>query len=143
MIAAGDRFGPSSWIDIPQSRIDAFADATGDHQWIHVDPDRAKEGPFGTTIAHGYLTLSLQPLLGRDREGVKIELPSKMVVNMGTNRVRFPGPVHVGKRVRLHTKLVSVDEGPNFVEIVNQQTVEVEGAERPGMVAETVSRIYL
>jgi acyl dehydratase len=139
----GQETGLGQWVTIEQERVNQFADVTGDHQFIHVDPERAAKTPFGGTIAHGYLTLSLQPLLGRDREGVKIELPSKMVVNMGTNRVRFPGPVHVGKRVRLHTKLVSVEEGKNYVEVVNEQTVEVEGAERPGMVAETVSRIYL
>src|SRR4029078_5520607 len=135
--------GLGQWFTMDQERVNQFAELTGDDQYIHVDPERAAKTPFGGTIAHGYLTLSLQPLLGRDREGVKMEIPSKMVVNMGTNRVRFPGPVHVGQRVRLPTRLLSVDEGENYVEIVNQQTVEVEGAERPGMVAETVSRLYL
>lgn len=139
----GQETGVGQWVTIEQDRVNKFAEVTGDHQFIHVDPERAAKTPFKGTIAHGYLTLSLQPLLGRDREGIKMEIPSKMVVNMGTNRVRFPGPVHVGKRVRLHTKLLSVEEGPGFLEIVNQQTVEVEGAERPGMVAETVSRLYL
>src|SRR5258708_6440501 len=125
-----------------QERVNQFAELTGDHQYIHVDPERAAKTPFGGTIAHGYLTLSIQPLLGRDREGVKMELGGRMAVNMGTNRVRFPGPVPVGKRIRLHTKLLSVEEGDKYVQIVNEQTVEVEGAERPGMVAETVSRIY-
>ena len=138
----GQETGLGKWVTIEQERVNQFADVTGDHQFIHVDPERAARTPFGGTIAHGYLTLSLQPLLGKDREGVKVEIPSKMVVNMGCNRVRFPGPVHVGKRVRLHTKLLSVTEGSNYVEIVNEQTVEVEEAERPGMVAETVARIY-
>jgi acyl dehydratase len=139
----GQETSLGQWFVIDQERVNQFAELTGDHQYIHVDPERAAKTPFGGTIAHGYLTLSIQPLLGRDREGVKLELPSKMAVNMGTNRVRFPGPVHVGKRIRLHTKLLSVEEGPNYVQIVNEQTVEVEGAERPGMVAETVTRIYL
>jgi acyl dehydratase len=139
----GQETGLGQWFTIDQERVNQFAEVTGDHQFIHVDPERAAKTQFGGTIAHGYLTLSLQPLLGRDREGIALELPSKMVVNMGTNRVRFPGPVHVGKRIRLRTKLKEVDEGPNYVQIVNEQTVEVEGAERPGMVAETVTRIYL
>jgi acyl dehydratase len=139
----GQETGVGQWFVIDQERVDRFAELTGDHQYIHVDPERAARTPFGGTIAHGYLTLSLQPLLGREREGVRIELPARMAVNMGTNRVRFPGPVPVGRRIRLHTRLLSVKEGPDYVEIVNEQTVEVEGAERPGMVAETVSRLYL
>ena len=138
----GQETGLGQWFVIDQERVDRFAELTGDHQYIHVDPERAAKTRFGGTVAHGYLTLSLLPLLGRDRAGVKIELPTKMAVNMGTNRVRFPGPVPVGRRVRLHTRLLSVREGPDYVEIVNEQTVEVEGAERPGMVAETVSRLY-
>ena len=139
----GQETGVGQWFVIDQERVNRFADLTGDHQYIHVDPERAAKTPFGGTIAHGYLTLSIQPLLASDREGVRIELPTKMAVNMGTNRVRFPGPVHVGRRIRLRTRLLSVEEGPDYVQIVNQQTVEVEGAERPGMVAETVSRLYL
>ena len=139
----GRETGVGQWFVIDQERVDRFAELTGDHQYIHVDPERAARTPFGGTIAHGYLTLSLQPLLGREREGVRIELPARMAVNMGTNRVRFPGPVPVGRRIRLRTRLLSVKEGPDYVEIVNEQTVEVEGAERPGMVAETVSRLYL
>ena len=139
----GQETGVGRWFVIDQERVDRFAELTGDHQYIHVDPERAARTPFGGTIAHGYLTLSLQPLLARDREGVRIELPTRMAVNMGTNRVRFPGPVPVGRRIRLHTRLLSVREEPEYVEIVNEQTVEVEGAERPGMVAETVSRLYL
>jgi acyl dehydratase len=138
----GQETGVGQWFVIDQERVNRFAELTGDHQYIHVDPERAARTPFKGTVAHGYLTLSIQPLLGRDREGVRMELPSKMAVNMGTNRVRFPGPVHVGRRIRLHTKLLSVREADDYVEIVNEQTVEVEGAERPGMVAETVSRIY-
>lgn len=138
----GQETGLGAWFTVDQERVTRFAELTGDDQYIHVDPERAASTPFGGTIAHGYMTLSIQPLLARGREGIKLELPSKMLVNMGTNRVRFPGPVHVGKRIRLRTKLKAVEEGPNYVQIVNEQTVEVEGAERPGMVAETVTRIY-
>ena len=138
----GQETGVGQWFTMDQERVNQFAELTGDHQYIHVDPERAAKTPFGGTIAHGYLTLSIQPLLGRDREGVKMELGGKMAVNTGTNRVRFPGPVPVGRRIRLRTKLLSVRATPEYVEIVQEQTVEVEGAERPGMVAETVSRIY-
>jgi len=138
----GKETGLGQWTIITQEQVNQFAELTGDHQYIHVDPERAAKTPFKGTIAHGYLTLSIQPLLGKDREGIKLELPTKMAVNMGTNRVRFPGPVHVGRRIRLHTTLLSVEEGENYIQVVNEQTVEVEGAERPGMVAETVSRFY-
>ena len=138
----GQEIGLGQWFEITQERVNQFADVTGDHQWIHVDPVRAGSGPFGVTVAHGYLTLSLSPMLGRDREGVRIDLGGKAVVNMGSNRVRFPGPVPVGKRIRLRTKLLSVEESEKYVDIISQQTVEVEGQERPGMVAETVMRTY-
>ncbi|MFN8524479.1 MAG: MaoC family dehydratase [Chloroflexota bacterium] len=140
----GQETGVSSWLEITQERINAFADATGDHQYIHVDPARAANTPFGTTIAHGYLTLSLLPLLGSQREGVKVEIPTRMVVNYGSNRVRFVSPVKVGKRIRLRTKLISVEEvSPSIIQTVNQQTIEIEGEERPAMVAETIGRLYL
>jgi len=138
----GQETGLGKWFLIEQERVNQFADVTGDHQFIHVDPERAAKTPFGGTVAHGYLTLSLSPMLGQGREGVRVELGTRMVVNMGTNRVRFPGPVPVGKRVRLRTKLLAVDAQEKYVEVVNQQTVEVEGQERPGMVAETVMRHY-
>jgi len=96
VLQAGDTFGPSSWIDIPQSKIDAFAEATGDHQWIHVDPERAKAGPFGSTIGHGYLTLSLLPVASYE----VITRQGGMGINYGLNRVRFPAPVPVDSRLR-------------------------------------------
>jgi len=138
--AVGEHLGYSDWHGIEQERIDRFADATGDHQWIHVDPERAsRESPFGTTIAHGYLTLSLIPwLMGEvvSYEGVK------MGVNYGCNKVRFPAPVKVGSRVRAGAELVSVEDVPGGVQLVNRVTIEVEGAEKPSCVAETVSRLY-
>jgi acyl dehydratase len=138
VIAAGDRFGPSSWIEIPQSRIDDFADATGDQQWIHVDPERAKDGPFGSTIAHGYLTLSLLPVASYEvvpREG-------GMGINYGLNRVRFPAPVPVDSRVRASFEVLSVDEFEGGRQVTMQATVEREGGEKPVCVAEIIFRSY-
>src|SRR3954453_3902193 len=96
---AGQELGGGQWVEITQEQVNAFADLTGDHQYIHVDPERAKQTMFGGTVAHGYLTLSLLPLLGRDREGVRMNLKGRMAVNYGLNRVRFPAPVPVGKRI--------------------------------------------
>jgi len=138
----GQEIGLGEWFTIDQERVDAFAELSGDHQYIHVDPERAKQTPYGGTIAHGYLTLSLLPLLSLNRRGVTIDLGGKMALNYGLNRLRFPGPVPVGRRIRLRTKLLAVDEGPNYVQTISEQTVEVEGAERPGMVAETIGRVY-
>jgi acyl dehydratase len=140
----GQEIGIGQWVDVTQERVNQFADVTGDHQYIHVDPERAAKTMFGGTIAHGYLTLSLLPTLGRDRQGIKIDLGGKMGVNYGLNRVRFPGPVKVGKRIRVRTKLLKVEEiAPNCVQITQEQTIEVEGEPRPGCVAETIGRTYL
>jgi acyl dehydratase len=136
---AGDRFGPSSWIEIPQSRIDAFAAATEDHQWIHVDPARAAAGPFGTTIAHGYLTLSLLPVFSYEvvpRQG------GSMSINYGLNRVRFPAPVPVGSRVRASFEVVSVDGFDGGKQVTMTATVERDTGEKPVCVAEIVFRYY-
>lgn len=139
----GQEIGVGPWVEITQERVDLFADATGDHQYIHVDPERASQTFFGGTIAHGYLTLSLIPYLGQNREGIKIDLGGRMAVNYGLNRVRFPAPVRVGKRVRMRTTLLAVDEiGDQAVQLTNRQTIEVEGQEKPACVAETLSRIY-
>ena len=140
----GQEIGVGPWVEITQERVNQFADATGDHQYIHVDPERAKQTFFGGTIAHGYLTLSLIPFLSQGRDGVKIDLGGRMTVNYGLNRVRFPAPVRVGKRVRLRTTLLAVEEvGEQAVQITQRQTVEVEGEAKPACVAETLSRIYL
>jgi acyl dehydratase len=147
----GKEIGVGKWVEVTQDRVNAFADVTGDHQYIHVDPERARKTMFGGTVAHGYLTLSMLPLLSQDREGVRINLGGRMAVNYGVNRVRFPHPVPVGKRIRSHSTLLSVEEvkpgagpdgKPEAVQMVYQQSVEIEGIEKPGMVAETVSRIY-
>jgi acyl dehydratase len=138
--AAGTSLGHTDWIEIDQKRIDLFADATGDHQWIHVDPERAAAGPFRTTVAHGYLTLSLLPALVAGRFSVE---GARMGVNYGLNRVRFPAPVPAGSRVRGLIELVSVEEVSGGVQVVARVTVEREGGDKPVCVAETVSRIYL
>lgn len=138
--AVGTRLGESDWLAIEQDRIDRFADATGDHQWIHVDPEKARDGPFGRTVAHGYLTFSLinhfLPELIRAKG-------MKMGINYGADRLRFPAPVPVGARVRAVGELVEVNilEG-NAVQTKVRVTMEVEGSDKPGCVAEILSRYY-
>jgi acyl dehydratase len=140
----GQELGVGPWLEVTQERINAFADVTEDHQFIHVDPERAAKTPFGTTVAHGFLTLSLLPALGGDREGIKVDLHPKMVVNYGLNRVRFVSPVKVGSKIRLRTTLQAVDEvSPGIYQLTNLQTIEIEGGERPALVAESLSRYYL
>ena len=134
----GKQLGASDWLEIDQERINLFADATGDHQWIHVDPERAAQGPFGSTIAHGYLTLSL----------VNLFLPQvvevhgiSMGVNYGSNKLRFPAPVTVGSRIRGSAELVEAEEVKGgAVQAVIRVTVEVEGSDRPACVVDTISR---
>jgi acyl dehydratase len=137
--SVGAELGSSGWHEIAQERIQQFAEATNDHQWIHVDPEMARQGPFGTTIAHGYLTLSLIPFLMSEVWRVE---DAVLGVNYGLNRVRFPAPVPSGSRVRLHAKLLEAEEIPRGVQVVVQATIEVEGNEKPVCVAETVSRLY-
>jgi acyl dehydratase len=137
-VNVGDRFGPSSWIEVTQDKIDRFADATGDHQWIHVDPERAKEGPFGTTIAHGYLTLSLLPVASYE----VVPRQGRMGINYGVNRVRFPAPVPVGSRVRVSFEVNEVQEIDGGGQVTMTATVEREGGEKPVCVAEVVFRHY-
>lgn len=133
--AIGEDLGYGDWLEVTQERIDAFADATGDHQWIHVDPERAKDGPFGATIAHGYLTLSLLPLLAGDIFTVN---GPKLVINYGLNKVRFPSPVKVGSRIRANAEIVSIDDRPAGVTMVVRSTVQIDGVEKPACVAENV-----
>jgi acyl dehydratase len=137
--AVGTVLGASEWLEIDQERINLFADATGDHQWIHVDPERAKDGPFGKCIAHGYLTLSL----------VNLFLPQivevqgiAMGVNVGCDRIRFPAPVPVGSRVRGVGELLSIEEIKGGVQSIVRVTVEIEGNDRPACVADTISRYF-
>ncbi|MEV6329304.1 MaoC family dehydratase [Streptomyces sp. NPDC051909] len=136
---AGTELGTSDWIDVTQTRIDGFADATGDHQWIHVDVRRAKEGPFGAPIAHGYLTLSLFiPLFTGllDVRGVRTK------VNYGLDKVRFPAPVPAGSRLRLSARLAEVEDVPGGVQIAVDGTIEIENAPKPACVLRSLSRFY-
>ena len=131
----GRHVGYSDWMEITQERIDAFAEATGDHQWIHVDPARAAEGPYGRTIAHGYLTLSLLPVLGAEVMEIR---GFAMMINYGVGKVRFPAPVPVGSRIRAGIELTSLERKSSGVQLNSLVTVEVEGSDRPAVVAETV-----
>ena len=136
--AVGEKLGPTDWLAIEQERVDQFADATGDHQWIHVDPERAKEGPYGGTIAHGYLTLSLVNLFLPDL--MRVENVS-MGVNYGTDKTRFPAPVPVGSRIRGVGEVVAAEEVKGgAVQVTVRVTVEVEGGARPACVVDTISR---
>ncbi len=134
--AVGEELGTSEWVEVTQERVDQFAEATGDHQWIHVDVEKAAAGPFGGTIAHGYLTLSLVPWLGSQVFG--LETPGAKL-NYGVNKVRFPNPVRVGKRIRLHVTMGDVTEIPAGRQLTLIHKVEIEGEEKPACVAETVA----
>lgn len=134
--AVGTHLGYSDWHTITQKQIDLFAEATGDHQWIHTDPERAKDGPFGTTIAHGYLTLSLLPQLVWQVYSIE---GLTMAVNYGSNKVRYPSPVPVDSRVRAGVELVALDRGPGGSRATIRVTIERDGGDKPACVAETVS----
>ncbi|MCX7062255.1 MAG: MaoC family dehydratase [Gammaproteobacteria bacterium] len=139
LAAVGKPLGTSEWLSVTQQRVDTFADATDDHQWIHVDPVRAKDGPFGACIAHGYLSLALvarfQPEL--------IDVRMKMGVNYGCDRVRFPAPVRVGARIRAQGELVAVETTRDGgVQATIRVTIEIDGESRPACVADTISRYY-
>ncbi len=133
--AAGEELGTSEWLQVDQERVNAFADATGDHQWIHVDVERARSGPFGGTVAHGYLTLSLIPQFSAqifclDTPGARL--------NYGVNKVRFPNPVRVGAKIRGTATLTEVTDIPAGKQLVTTYVVEIEGEDKPACVAETV-----
>jgi acyl dehydratase len=135
----GEEIGVSDWRLVTQEDIDRFAEVTGDDQWIHVDPERAKDSPFGGTIAHGYFTLSLAPRFSYDTyhfDGFAFG------VNYGLNRVRFPAPMPVGQKVRMRSKLLSVEDVPGGIQLVTQMTFECEGVDKPVCVAESLTRLY-
>ena len=136
----GDTYGPTKWVAIPQARIDTFADATGDHQWIHVDPQRAASGRFGTTIAHGYLTLSL--LAAMAGEALPSDPSRKMGINYGLGRVRFPAPVPVDSRVRGTFRVDALEEHDWGHQVTLAATVECDGGNKPVCVAELIYRFY-
>lgn len=137
--ATGETLGTSDWVEITQERVNQFAEATGDFQWIHVDVERAKAGPFGAPIAHGYLTLSLGPVLYP--QVVRVD-GFAMGVNYGANKVRFPSPVPVGSNLRLGVKLLEVKDIAGGAEITLEFTFECEGASKPSCVAEIIFRLY-
>ena len=137
LAAAGTDLGTTDWLEITQERVNLFADATGDHQWIHVDPERARSGPFGGCVAHGYLTLALAnyflPRL------IHID-NMQMGVNLGTDRVRFPAPVKVGARIRGRGEILKVEALGEAVQSTVRVSIEIEGCDRPGCVIDTISR---
>jgi len=137
--AVGEHLGYSDWRSVSQEQVNAFADATGDHQWIHVDPAAAAHGPFGTTIAHGYLMLSLIPLLAAEVYQVN---GVRMGINYGLNKVRFPSPLPTGSSVRAGIRVLSAEDIPGGVHVVNEVSIERENGEKPCCVAETVVRFY-
>jgi acyl dehydratase len=137
--SVGKRLGESAWVAIEQDRINMFADATDDHQWIHVDAEKAKSGPFGATIAHGYLTLSL---VNRFLPEILDVRGISMGVNYGCDKIRFPSPVKVGSRVRGVGELVSAEEMKGGIQAVIRVTVEIEGGERPACVVDTITRYF-
>ena len=137
----GKQLRVGEWHTVTQEEIDQFADATGDHQWIHVDPERCRrESPFGTTIAHGYLTLALIPYL--NESSFTIRQPFRMAVNYGSNRVRFTNPVPVGSRIRNRLSVIEVSDIPGGWQVRWQVIIEIEGKDKPACVAEVISRMY-
>jgi acyl dehydratase len=139
----GQVTGVSDWLEVSQDRINKFAEATGDFQFIHIDEEKAKLTPFGGTIAHGFLTLSLIPVLGQMTPGEKVD-GVKMGVNYGGNKTRFLAPVRAGKRVRSQTKLLSLEEKrPGQWQMTNEITVEIEGEDKPALIAEWITQFFV
>jgi acyl dehydratase len=138
--SVGEHLGYSDWHTVTQEQINAFADATGDHQWIHVDPEAAAQGPFGTTIAHGFLTLSLLPTL--TMQVLRVD-GVRMGVNYGLNKVRFPAPVPSGSTIRAGLRILSVEDVAGGAQVVNEVTIERDGGDKPCCVAQSVVRYYV
>ena len=139
----GEVIGVSDWFAVTQERINMFADATGDHQFIHIDEEKAKHTPFGGTIAHGFLTLSLLPVLGAMTEGARVD-GIKMGVNYGGNKTRFISPVRAGKRVRAHTRLLElVEKRPGQWQQTNEITIEIEGEDKPALICEWITLFFV
>jgi acyl dehydratase len=140
LTAVGEKLGPTDWLTVKQERINGFADATGDHQWNHVDPARAAAGPFGAPIAHGYLTLSLVNLFLPDLMEVR---GTSMGVNYGTDKVRFPSAVKVGARIRARGEVIAAEPVKDRgVQVIVRVSIDIEGGERPACVADTISRFF-
>ena len=143
----GQELRVGKWFEITQEHVNKFAEVSGDYQYIHVDPERAKDTFFGGTIAHGNMTIAITSTLGKDADGIKVDLGGKLAVNYGFDKIRFPAPVPVGKRVQMRTKLLEVEDhrsedGKGYVQTKNEITVWVEGNDRPSMVAESLGRTY-
>lgn len=136
---AGQELGVSDWLEVTQEAIDTFADATGDHQFIHVDVEKAKQTPFGGTIAHGYFTLSLAPRFSYELYTIE---NVAFALNYGANKVRFPAPLKVGSKVRMRAVLTDVEDVPGGVQLTTTCTFETEGGEKPVCVAETLTRVF-
>ena len=135
----GTRMGPTGWVAVEQDRVDTFATCTGDHQWIHVDVERAKTGPFGGTIAHGYLTLSMVNLFLPELVEVRGFVHA---VNVGLDRLRFLAPVVVGSRIRAVSEIISAEEIKGAIQVVVRVTIEIEGSDKPALIADTISRYF-
>ena len=135
----GEELGVTDWLTMTQERVNGFAEATGDHQWIHVDPERAKDGPFGACVAHGFLTLALAGSYFLERI---VKVDCRMGVNYGSDRLRFPAPVKVGDRIRGRGTLVKAEPVEGGVQAIVRVSVEIEGGSRPGCVVDTISRYY-
>jgi len=135
----GEELGTSEWHEVTQEIVDAFADATGDHQWIHVDPERARDTPFGGTIAHGYYTLSLSPAL---MEEIASFEGFSFALNYGLGKVRFPAPLPVGSRVRATARIAAIEEIPGGAQVTTEMTFERESGDKPVCVAQTLARLY-
>ncbi|WP_211701076.1 MaoC family dehydratase [Paraburkholderia aspalathi] len=139
----GKDLGVGQWLTMTQERINAFADATGDHQWIHTDPERCRAEGRRTTIAHGYLTLSLITLLREGMDGVEIAIDAKMGINYGSDRLRFINPVYEGDKIRLKTSLTALDKvGENVWQVKYKHVVEIDGEDKPALITEALNRIY-
>ena len=134
--AIGEPIGPTEWFEVTQDRVDKFAEATGDYEWIHVDVERAKAGPFGGTIAHGFLTLSLIPVFGAQL--MNLDTPGAKL-NYGSNKVRFTNPVKVGKRIRATATVSGVEDIPTGRQLTTKYVIEIEGEEKPACIAETIT----
>ncbi|MGX9688230.1 MaoC family dehydratase [Deinococcus wulumuqiensis] len=139
----GQELAVSDWVEVTQARIDLFAEATGDHQFIHVDPEKAARGPFGTTVAHGFMSLSMLAGDFLSGGGMPEISGAKMLLNYGLNRVRFPSPVRVGSRLRSRATLQAVEQGQGFLQLTVLNTIEIEGESKPACTAESLFRVYL
>lgn len=139
----GQELAVSDWVEVTQARINLFAEATGDHQFIHVDPEKAAQGPFGTTVAHGFMSLSMLAGDFLSGGGMPEISGAKMLLNYGLNRVRFPAPVRVGSRLRSRATLQSVEQGQGFLQLTVLNTIEIEGESKPACTAESLFRVYL